>query len=234
MSTDLSASSRNHAGSEPRLSKASVGRFSLYLRHLEVLLRDGVQKVSSGQLGPALGITDAQVRKDLAWLGSLGHPGIGYVTEELIGAIRRLLGVDRPWLVALVGVGNLGRALLGYRGFEQRGFRIAALFDLDPEKVGTRLEGLPIHPAEAIPRVVAATGAELGLLAVPWEAAQQVADALVSAGIRGLLNFAPVMLRVPPEVRLVSVDLTVQLEQLAFLVQAQAADGPGVRTTCLF
>src|SRR5438477_1567165 len=105
-------------GSEHRPSRASVGRLSLYLRRLEGLLREGMTKVSSGQLGEALGITDAQVRKDLAWLGSLGHPGVGYITEELIGAIRHILGVDRTWLAALVGVGNLGRALLRYRGFE--------------------------------------------------------------------------------------------------------------------
>jgi redox-sensing transcriptional repressor len=215
---------REGTGLEPRLSRASVGRFSLYLRHLEGLLREGVGKVSSGQLGEALGITDAQVRKDLAYLGSLGHPGIGYVTEELIAAIRRLLGVDRQWQAALVGIGNLGRALLGYRGFEQRGFRLVALFDTDPVKVGTKIGALSVHGVEAIPQVVAATGAELGLLAVPSEAAQPVADALVAAGIRGLLNFAPVMLRVPSEVRLVSVDLTVQLEQLAFLVQTSGPE----------
>src|SRR5688572_31595120 len=116
------SSHREITASEVRLSRASVNRFSLYLRHLELLQRDGIRKVSSGQLGDALGITDAQVRKDLACLGSLGHPGIGYVTEELIEAIRRLLGVDRTWRTALVGVGNLGRALLGYRGFEQRNF----------------------------------------------------------------------------------------------------------------
>src|SRR5206468_2187918 len=194
---------------EPRLSRASVGRFSLYLRHLETLLRDGTGKVSSSQLGEALGITDAQVRKDLAYLGSLGHPGVGYVTVELITAIRHLLGIDRRWSVALVGVGNLGRALLGSRGFAERGFRIVALFDRDPAKVGTRLEGLTIHGTDAVEPVIATTGAELGLLAVPSEAAQEAADALVAAGIRGILNFAPILLRVPPEVRLVSVDLTV-------------------------
>jgi redox-sensing transcriptional repressor len=220
MSSEATSTAREGTSQEQRLSRASIGRFSLYLRHLENLLRDGVCKVSSSLLGEALGITDAQVRKDLACLGSLGHPGIGYITEELIGAIRHLLGVDRPWRAALVGVGNLGRALLGYRGFEQRGFRLVALFDADPAKVGEKVEGLPLHGVEEIPQVVADTGAELALLAVPSEAAQPVADALIAAGIRGLLNFAPVMLRVPPEVRLVSVDLTVQLEQLAFLVQA--------------
>jgi redox-sensing transcriptional repressor len=210
---------REANGSEARPSRASVGRFSLYLRRLESLLRDGLTTVSSGHLGQALGITDAQVRKDLAYLGNLGHPGIGYPTHELIAAIRRVLGIDREWSVALVGVGNLARALLRYRGFSQRGFRIVALFDTDPAKVGERLDGLTIHAVEQMPAVVAATKAELGLLAVPAEAAQSVADALVAAGIRGLLNFAPAVLQLPPHVKLVAVDLTVQLEQLAFLVQ---------------
>ncbi len=206
-------------GGELHLSRACVGRLSLYLRHLEGLHREGTAKVSSGQLGEALGITDAQVRKDLAALGSLGHPGIGYATQELIAAIRRALGVDREWAVVLVGVGNLARALLRYRGFQQRGFRIVALFDADSEKIGQRVEGLEVHPPEQMAAVIAATGAELGLLTVPSESAQGVAEALVTAGIRGLLNFAPMVLRLPPGVRLVSVDLTVQLEQLAFLVQ---------------
>jgi redox-sensing transcriptional repressor len=219
MRSEATSTTREGTSTEQRLSRASVGRFSLYLRHLEALLREGISKVSSGQLGEALGITDAQVRKDLAWLGSLGHPGVGYITEELIEAIRRLLGVDRTWLAALVGVGNLGRALLRYRGFEQRGFRLVALFDDDPAKVGQVVEGLTVHGTDVIDRVVRETGAELGVLAVPSEAGQPMADALVAAGVRGLLNFAPVMLRVPSEVRLVSVDLTVQLEQLAFLVQ---------------
>jgi redox-sensing transcriptional repressor len=209
---------RENDGLEPRLSRASVGRLSLYLRSLEALLRDGFGTVSSSQLGEALGVTDAQVRKDLAYLGNLGQPGIGYPTSELIAAIRRALGIDREWRVALVGVGNLARALLRYRGFSQRGFRIVALFDSDPAKVGQRLDGLTIQPLERIPEAISASGAELGLLAVPAEAAQIVADALVAAGIRGLLNFAPVVLHLPPTVSLVAVDLTVQLEQLAFLV----------------
>jgi len=218
MAKEETPGARETNGCEPRLSRASVNRFSLYLRHLEALVRDGTQKVSSGQLGVALGITDAQVRKDLACLGSLGHPGVGYATGELITAIRRLLGVDRSWSVALVGVGNLGRALLGYRGFAERGFRVVALFDTDPAKVGTRLQGMPVHGTADIGRVVPATGAELGLLAVPSESAQDAADALVAAGVRGLLNFTPRVLRVTAGVSVVSVDLTVQLEQLAFLV----------------
>jgi redox-sensing transcriptional repressor len=215
---------REANGAEPRLSRASVGRLSLYLRRLEGLLREGADTVSSGHLGEALGVTDAQVRKDLAYLGNLGHPGIGYPTQELIAAIRRALGIDREWSVALVGVGNLARALLRYRGFPQQGFRIVALFDTDPEKVGQRLEALTIHALDQVPTVIAATGAELGLLTVPQEAAQSVADVLCAAGIRGILNFAPVVLRLPPGISLVSVDLAVQLEQLAFLVQLEGGD----------
>src|SRR6267378_8050130 len=121
---------------EAKISRASVHRFSLYLRHLQRFLREGTPTVSSGQLGDALGITDAQVRKDLAYLGNLGQPGIGYPTPELIQALRQRLGVDRTWKVVVVGVGNLARALLRYRGFEQQGFRFVALFDAEPAKVG--------------------------------------------------------------------------------------------------
>jgi redox-sensing transcriptional repressor len=201
------------------ISRAGVGRLSLYLRCLETLLRGGTTKVSSGQLGEALGLADTQVRKDLASLGNLGHPGVGYVTEELITAIRRALGVDREWPVAVVGVGNLARALLRYRGFQQRGFRIVALFDSDPAKIGQHLDGLEVRSPELMREVIAATGAELGVLAVPAESAQKAADDLVTAGVRGVLNFAPALVRLPEGVSLVSVDLTVQLEQLAFLVQ---------------
>jgi redox-sensing transcriptional repressor len=204
---------------EGRLSRAGVGRLSLYLRYLEGLVPEGVAKVSSGQLGQALGVTDAQVRRDLAYLGNLGQPGIGYPTQALIAAIRQALGLDHEWAVALVGVGNLARALLRYRGFQQQGFRIVALFDADPAKIGQRLEGLSVHAPEEMGSVIAATGAELGLIAVPSESAQAVADALVAAGISGILNFAPAVLRLPPRVSLVSVDLAIQLEQLAFLVQ---------------
>ncbi len=218
MSTGDDASRGGHDG---RPSRASVGRLSLYLRRLEAFLREGILKVSSGQLGEALGITDAQVRKDLTHLGHLGQPGIGYPVHELVLAIRLVLGIDRDWAVVLAGVGNLARALLRYHGFQQRGFRVVALFDSDPAKVGQVLDGLVVHPPEAMAEVIAATGAELGVVAVPSEAAQTVADALVAAGVRGVLNFAPVVLRLPRGVSLVSVDLTVQLERLAFLVQMQ-------------
>jgi redox-sensing transcriptional repressor len=227
---DLSREAAADSG-EPRLSRASVARFSLYLRHLEGMRREGAKKVSSGQLGDALGITDAQVRKDLAYLGSLGSPGIGYPVDELIAALRHKLGIDRAWSVAVVGVGNLARALLRYRGFQQQGFRIVALFDVDAAKIGQQVEGLTIHGPERMAEVIAATGAELGLLTVPSEAAQAVADTLVAAGIRGILNFAPVVLRSPPAVSLVSVDLAVQMEQLAFLVQLAESEKMVIKNT---
>jgi redox-sensing transcriptional repressor len=203
---------------EARLSRASVHRFSLYLRHLQRFAREGLQTVSSGQLGEALGITDAQVRKDLAYLGNLGQPGIGYPAQELSAALRQRLGIDRSWATVVVGVGNLARALLRYRGFEQQGFRFVALFDADAGKIGQQIDGLDICGMEQMAAVIEDTGAELGVVAVPAEAAQQVADALVAAGIRGILNFAPTVLRLPKDVSLVAVDLAVQLEQLAFLV----------------
>lgn len=203
---------------EQRLSRASIGRFSLYLRHLERFQAEGARSVSSSMLGEALGITDAQVRKDLAYLGSLGQPGIGYPVQELIAALRHRLGVDRQWPAVVVGIGNLARALLRYKGFERHGFKFVALFDADPNKVGQVIDGLEVLPLERVREVIAATGAELGVLAVPAEAAQSVADALVEAGIRGILNFAPTVPRVPAGINLVGVDLAIQLEQLAFLV----------------
>ena len=213
------------SGNEARLSRLTAGRLSLYLRRLEQLVAEGVGTVSSGQLGKDLGLTDAQVRRDLAYLGHWGHPGVGYHPEELIQVIRPILGLDRHWTVVVIGAGNLARALLRYRGFQQQGFRIAALFDADPGKIGQQIESLTIQPMEELDRTVKSTGAQLGIIAVPAEAAQTVANSLVAAGIRGILNFAPAVVRVPDFVSLVAVDLTVQLEQLTFLVQGAGLAG---------
>lgn len=215
---------RPGACAEPPLSRASAGRLSLYLRCLESLQTEGDQKVSSGQLGEALGVSDAQVRKDLACLGNLGQPGIGYHARDLIAAIRKALGINRKWNTVLVGVGNLARALLKYSGFQQQGFHILALCDNDPAKVGLRIENLPVYSLEKIADRIRSGEIELGILTVPAEAAQAVADQLVAAGIRGILNFAPIVLKLPPPVSLVTVDLAIQLEQLAFLVQWSAHD----------
>lgn len=210
----------------PSLSKASVGRLSLYLRCLETLHEDGHARVSSGALGAALAVPDTQVRKDLAPLNCPGQPGIGYAVTELIQAIRYCLGLDRSWKAVLVGVGNLGRALLRYYGFRQRGFLIVALFDCEPNLIGSPLDELTVYPVARMADVVTATNADFGILTVPSPAAQEVADALVEAGVRGLLNFAPCVIRVPEGVSVVNVDLTIQLEQLAFQVQMSASARP--------
>ncbi len=217
---------RSHSESslEPRLSRASVGRLSLYLRRLEEFQRAGIHRISSNRLGQPLAITDTQVRKDLAFLGRLGQPGIGYDVDDLIGSIRSTLGIDRCWSAALVGVGNLARALLRYNGFIERGFRIVALFDSDLRKVGQAVDDLTIYPVSRMKEIIATTGAELGILTVPASAVQNVADELVAAGIKGLLNFAPGLIRTRPGISVVNVDLTVQLEQLAFLVHLTSTE----------
>lgn len=220
---------RSSVASALPLSVASARRLSLYLRCLEALRREGCQKVSSGQVGEALGISDAQVRKDIACLGNLGQPGIGYSTTELISAVRKALGIDREWRAIVVGVGNLARALLRYHGFQQQGFRLVAVCDNDPNKVGESIDGLTIYPLERLDQAVRESAAELGILTVPAESAQIVADRLVAAGIRGILNFAPTVLRLPPNISLVAVDLAAQLEQLAFLVQWSQERGETTR-----
>lgn len=198
--------------------KAVVSRLSLYLRELQRLWADGKTTTSSTQLGKLLGFTDAQVRKDLAYFGQFGYPGIGYRCEELVAVIRGILGTDRSWPVALVGIGNLGRALLNYKGFENQGFEIVAAFDVDPSKIGTAVEGVPVLALDDLRAEVAARQIRLAIIAVPAAAAQHVADALASAGVAGVLNFAPVTLVLPSHVRLIGVDLAIELEQLSFAV----------------
>jgi redox-sensing transcriptional repressor len=205
--------------SEKLAPKAVVGRISLYLRQLESAARKGQATISSSQLGAALSINDAQVRKDLAFFGQFGYPGIGYRIEELIAALRRILGIDRTWPTAMIGLGNLGRALVKYRGFRNRGFQIVALFDNDPKKIGQTIAELVVQPLEELPRTAAALGIDLAILCVPADSAQRVADQVVACGIHGLFNFAPVPLVVPPSISVMAVDLSVQLEHLAYKVQ---------------
>jgi redox-sensing transcriptional repressor len=195
---------------------AVVSRLSRYLRELQYLVAEGAQTTSSSQLGDRLGFTDAQVRKDLAHFGQFGHPGIGYKCDELVAAIRKILGTDRKWAVALMGVGNLGRALLGYRGFESQGFHIAAAFDADSAKIGTNVDGFQVYDVADLPTMVIALRIELGMIAAPSAQAQAAADQLVAAGVTGILNFAPVTLNLPEGVSMVSVDLARELEQVTF------------------
>ncbi len=203
---------------QDQIPAPAVKRLSLYLRQLELLVMSDRRTVSSRQLGEALSLSDAQVRKDLAYFGQFGHPGIGYRVEELAVRIRRILGTDKNWNVALVGSGNLGRALLSYRGFAKRGFHVVAVFDGNEKLVGMEADGeqrLVIEPMDKLPQLVKKRNIQLGILAVPAEDAQSVADQMVAAGVKGILNFAPVSLRTG-NVVLAAVDLSVHLEQLSF------------------
>ncbi len=211
---------------EVPVPKAVVSRLSLYLRELQHLVRDGHQRTSSSQLGRLLGFSDAQVRKDLAYFGHFGHPGIGYRCDDLIKAVRKILGTDRDWPVALVGTGNLGHALLGYKGFSHQGFRIVAAFDVDPARVGEAIEGVQVYHLDDLATHAIQQKIKLGMIAVPASAAQSVADRLVAAGIEGIVNFAPVTITLPDTVRQVGVDLAIELEQLSFsVVNRSSANG---------
>lgn len=223
----MSGSKRKTGSSLPSdVPKAVVSRLSLYLRELQHLLRGDQETINSSGLGELLGFTDAQVRKDLAYFGHFGHPGVGYKCQELVNAIKKILGTDRDWVVAIVGVGNLGRALLGYRGFESQGFRLAAAFDADASKIGQTYEGLVVEPLTDLEARIAEHGVTLGLIAAPAEAAQELADRLVASGVVGILNFAPITLNLPDHVSLVAVDLATELEQLSFSVANRPHDAP--------
>ena len=172
-------------------------------------------------------MTDAQVRKDFAYFGQFGYPGIGYRCEELVVEIRRILGTDRLWPVALIGCGNLGQALLGYRGFDKQGFSVVAAFDINASIVGQTFEGLTVKQLGGLNEVVDREDIRLAILAVPAAAASAALEAILAAGITGILNFAPVTLSVPKNVSVVGVDVAMELEQLAFAVVKQDAIRPG-------
>lgn len=226
--SDNSAEMNSQPGRFDAVPGPAVRRLSLYLRELEGLLANGRETISSKELGSALGITDAQVRKDLAYFGQFGHPGIGYRVNELIARIRSILGTDRMWKALVVGAGNLGHALVSYRGFLKKGFQIVAVFDNDPARVGEAIGGPPgvnIMAFDRISDAVREMGIELGILAVPADSAQRVADQLVVAGIKGILNFAPTSISVPEGVPVANVDLSVHLEQLAFRICTSNVSG---------
>ena len=201
-----------------RISKPAARRLSQYLRTLQARL-DGdasTTRVSSRELGEQAGVADAQVRKDLASFGAGGQPGVGYQVRALHDGLRRALGLDKPWRAVLVGAGNIGRALLAYPRFGEEGFDLVAVFDRASAVVGRRVAGHAVQPMSNLQEAVRRSGAQLGIVAVPHEEAQDVADALVRAGIQGVLNFAPRALRLPAHVAVVAVDFTEALERLAF------------------
>ncbi|OGL02383.1 MAG: redox-sensing transcriptional repressor Rex [Candidatus Rokubacteria bacterium RIFCSPLOWO2_02_FULL_73_56] len=200
----------------PKIPEMTIRRLSVYTRCLLQLEEDGVKTVSSQELADRFTLNSAQVRKDLAYFGEFGVRGIGYYVSGLKAELQRILGLDREWAVALVGFGNLGSALFHYRGFGRQGFRIAAIFDDDPAKVGREVDSTPVFPSRDLGREVKARGIQIAIVAVPAEAAQAVTDQLVAAGIRAVLNFAPARLKTPKDVRLKNVDLSIELETLSF------------------
>lgn len=205
-----------------RIPERAITRLSIYLRCLEELLADGTRAVSSQQLAERFGLNSAQVRKDLAYFGQFGVRGLGYYTEELKGNLERILGLNQQWEVALVGLGNLGSALLNYRGFQQRGFRVVAAFDNDPRKVGMRIGRVPVFDVERIVPILKRRRIKMAVIAVPAAAAQAVTDQLVAAGVNAILNFAPTQLSVPKRVKVQNVDLSVMLKTLSFYTARSA------------
>ncbi len=200
----------------PKIPEMTIRRLSVYTRCLLQLEEDGVSTISSQELAERFNLNSAQVRKDLAYFGEFGVRGIGYYVSGLKAELKRILGLDREWPVALVGLGNLGSALFHYKGFSRQGFRVVVVFDDDPAKVGREIDGVPIVSTRDVAREVKERAIQIAVLAVPPEAAQTVTDQLVAAGIKAVLNFAPARLRVPKDARLKNVDLTIELETLSF------------------
>ncbi|NNE72044.1 MAG: redox-sensing transcriptional repressor Rex [Acidimicrobiales bacterium] len=201
------------------IPEATVTRLPGYRAVLVELDADGQQTVSSEQLAEQAGVNAAKVRKDLSYLGSYGTRGVGYDVRFLLFQVSRVLGLTTDWPVVIVGMGNLGRALANYRGFAERGFPVAALVDIDPEKVGGSVAGIPITPLAQLDSVVAAQAISIGIIATPADAAQMVADRLVAAGVSSILNFTPTMVNVPEDVPLRQVDLATELQILSFYQQ---------------
>jgi redox-sensing transcriptional repressor len=207
---------------DQRISGSSVQRLSRYYRSLQAAAREGREHISSSELAERNGVSSSQVRKDLSHYGNFGRRGLGYPVEGLREALAGILGLDRTWQVALVGVGNIGSALLNYPEFRRQGFHISVAFDVDPAKVGRSRAGVPIYSLDRLRREVRRTGAEIGILAVPATSAQDVCDRMVAAGLRAILNFAPVNLDAPEGVTVRNEDVAIELETLSHLLTRSA------------
>jgi redox-sensing transcriptional repressor len=199
-----------------RIADSTVRRLSLYLRFLEESAQRGVVTISSDELARRGGTTSAQVRKDLSFFGSFGKRGLGYSVPELTDSLREILGLRREWRVIIVGAGKIGTALAQYRGFRQRGFRVIAVYDRDPKKVGTEWDAMVVRDMATIEQDIAKEQPDIAVLTTPGEEAQAVVNQLIGAGIRALLNFAPVQLQVPADVTLKNVNMAMELEGLSF------------------
>jgi redox-sensing transcriptional repressor len=199
-----------------RIAESTVRRLSLYLRFLEESALRGAVTISSDDLARRGGTTSAQVRKDLSFFGSFGKRGLGYSVPELTDSLREILGLRREWQVIIVGAGKIGTALAQYRGFRQRGFRVIAVYDRDPAKIGTQWDSLAVRDMATIEEDIAREQPDIAVLTTPGDEAQRVVDRLIGAGIRALLNFAPVQLQVPADVTLKNVNMAMELEGLSF------------------
>jgi redox-sensing transcriptional repressor len=202
-----------------KIPDATIGRLSLYSRYLKEADEKGITTISSQHIAKATGVTPAQVRKDLAYFGEFGTRGVGYNSRELYNYIMKILGLDKRWSIAIIGAGNLGRALSQYKGFQQRGFDVICIFDNDPKKIGKKLANIDIYSLDMLEEKVKELDIDLGIIAVPALAAQDVADKLVNVGIRGIINFAPVNITVTENIILRRVDLAAQLEYLTYYLE---------------
>lgn len=199
-----------------KIPEATIIRLSVYSRYLHQLDKNGVTTVSSGQIAEGVNGSSAQVRKDLAYFGEFGTRGVGYNVLDLNQQIIKILGLTNRWNVVIIGAGNLGSALSQYKGFQERAFNVMAVFDNDITKIGLRIGGVPIYPISQLHEFVQKENVQIGIVAVPATFAQEVVDVLVSAGIKGVLNFAPRVISVPDEIELRNVDLAVNLEILTY------------------
>jgi len=209
--------------SRRRIPEATVARLPVYLQILVDQAQTGLDNISSEGLAELAGVNAAKVRKDLSYLGSYGTRGVGYEVDYLVYQIRRELGLDHDWPVVIVGAGNLGQALAGYGGFNERGFPVAGIVDIDADKVDTVVGGTRVRPLDELAQIVSARGVSIGVIATPPAAAQEAADRLVRAGVTSILNFAPVVLSVPVGISVRKVDLAVELQILSYHEQRRAS-----------
>lgn len=197
---------------------ATASRLGLYLRELQHFLRSGTETIKSSALGRRLGLSDSQIRRDLALFGEFGKRGVGYNVAGLVNALRQALGTDGQWNTILIGLGNLGNALVRYRGFSQQGFALQAIFEADSTKVGRPIEGIPVYDIKQLEHMLPQLNVQMAILAVPAATAPALAERLAELGVSGILNFAPVSLSNVSGVATVDVDLAVELQRLAFAV----------------
>lgn len=200
----------------PSVPDIVVGRLPLYLRVLTRMANKGQEITSSHELGEQLDISSAQIRKDLSHFGEFGKQGTGYNIEFLITQLQRIMKLEKEWQVALVGVGDLGRALAHYGGFKHRGFHITHIFDNDPDKIGSQVGPFTVLPYVRLEEEISKAGIRVAMLAVPAQAAQEVCDTLVKAGVRAILNYAPTNVRTPPNVHVQHIDPVVHLQHMTY------------------